>query len=62
MKIKVRERLDESNVELQFITEKEQMAPLLGYIRHTLDEGYLDNYFQGKELEKYLNRHRPIGS
>lgn len=40
VRIKVREQLDESNVELQFITEKEQMAPLLGYIRHTLDEGY----------------------
>lgn len=25
-------------------------------------QSILDNYFQGKELEKYLNRHRPIGS
>lgn len=26
------------------------------------DQSILDNYFQGKELEKYLNRHRSTSS
>ena len=39
-KIKIQERIEESNITLQFLTDKADFAPLIRYIRKTLDDGY----------------------
>lgn len=45
--IKVHERINENNIELQFITEKNKIEPLIGYIRQTLDDGYKASNLDG---------------
>jgi len=47
LKIKVNEHINENNIQLQFITEKDEIAPLIGYIRKTLDEGYKASSLDG---------------
>jgi len=34
LKIKVNEHINENNIQLQFITEKDEIAPLIGYSKN----------------------------